>query len=175
MQPRWNRKRVPIPVAAILSLVLVGDGGAQIPGESAYGPKISMRQQYLAQTFEEVRGTLNEWQELIRKRDLNRLKKMVTDEVLFSQADGTTLKGKEAVGDSLALRLPRIGGYGLIPEDFDASGEVAYIMGSVRYDLQHPTRPTTVSGNFMMVLFQRGPNWRIRSYIERVDLPSPAP
>jgi ketosteroid isomerase-like protein len=157
-------------LALVLLMAAARPLAAQLPGESYTTSQSSMRQQFLALTYEEVKATLNDWQESIRKQDLNGLKKMVADEVLLSAADGWTVKGKAEFAHVGAARMAKVAGYNMTAEDFDASGEVAYVMGRMRYDLQETNRLTTVTGDFTIVFFRRGPRWQIRSYVERADL-----
>ena len=69
--------------------------------------------------------------------------------------------------DSLAARLPRMTGYWLTPDDFDASSNLAFIQGTFGYDLKGSAATSTVRGSFVMVLYDQGGRWMIRSYLER--------
>jgi hypothetical protein len=63
-----------------------------------------------------------------------------------------------------------MGGYHFIMADFDASGNLAYAYGTVRYHLSSlggTPAGTEVSCEAVIVLYHSGSKWKVRSYIER--------
>ena len=70
--------------------------------------------------------------------------------------------------DTLASWLPRIGGYHLTPLDFDASGNLAYLFGMLRYDRREADGTTkAIDAEWVMILYLWGRTWKVRSYLER--------
>jgi ketosteroid isomerase-like protein len=142
---------------------------AQIPGESAYDTRRSLRDEYRALAYEEVHQAMTEWSEAVNARQLDRLKKSVTETVLYAPM-GWSAGSQEGFIDSMKTWLPRMGGYHFVMADFDASGNLAYAYGTVRYHLagaESVPAGTEVSGEAVIVLYHAGSKWKVRSYIER--------
>ncbi len=146
---------------------------AQIPGESAYNMRRSLRDEYRAIVYEEVRQAMVEWTEQVNGRNIDQLKKGVTENVLFAPL-GWSVVGQAQFADSMKNWLPRVGGYHFIMADFDASGNLAYAYGTVRYHLaggSTSTGGTETSGEAVIVLYRSGSRWKVRSYLERQPSP----
>ncbi len=157
--PRWT--------AALLGLLTASRLFAQLPGESVYETRKSPREEVRARAFEEVKPFLAEWSRLIGTKDRRTLDKVLMDAVLFAPL-GLEASGRATVGDTLVSWLPRISGYHLTPLDFDASGNLAYGFGTVRYSRTEANGgPTVIDGEWVMVLYLWGRTWKVRSYLER--------
>ena len=140
---------------------------AQLPGQSVYEGRKNPREEVRARAFEEIKPVLADWSDQISGRNRGRLDKMLMDAVLFSPL-GLIAEGRAAVGDSLAGWLPRISSYHLTPLDFDASGNLAYLFGALRYDRRDPDGGSkTIEAEWVMVLYLWGRSWKVRSYLER--------
>lgn len=142
---------------------------AQIPGESVFDSHRSLRDEYRALAYEEVRQAMMDWTESLNGRQLDRLKKSVSDAILFAPM-GWAVVGHDAFADSMKTWLPRIGGFHFTMADFDASGNLAYAYGTVRYHLTGVgTNPggTEISAEAVIVLYHLGSKWKVRSYLER--------
>jgi len=170
------------PATAILcaAVALTGvtpSARAQLPGESVYSSKMSMRQEFLAHAYEEVRATLDLWQQSLRVQRVKDLVSILADEVIFTPVEGWTARGKADAADSLTRYVPRLSAYGLTPIDFDASGGLAYVFGATHYQIGVPGNGDrrTVTAEVVIVLVQRGPTWKLRSYVERRDPTSGPP
>ena len=146
-------------------LVLPAAATAQIPGDELPGMS-RVRNEYLAITYGDVKELLAAWQEHHRNGDADKLAGLFTEDGLYSPAEGWYVQGRSAVGDTLAARLPQVRGYHTSLLDFTASGSLVYYLGRVSYRIEGPS-PEDVSGMFVMVLYQHGRHWRIRSYLER--------
>lgn len=153
-------------LAAILSLGVSRPLAAQIPG-SELGDGSRARSEYLEAVFGEVKLILEEWRDALHKGDMKRVRQMFTDDGLFSPAEGWYVQGREAVVDSLNSRGARVKGYHAALIDFTASGGLAYYLGRVSYQIDTAGGARSVAGTFVMVLYQSGRRWKIRSYIER--------
>lgn len=140
---------------------------AQLPGQSVYEGRKNPREEVRARAYEEIKPVLADWSDQIAGRSQKRLDKILMDAVLFSPL-GLLAEGRPAVGDSLAGWLPRISGYHLTPLDFDASGNLAYVFGAVRYDRKDAEAVAkTIEAEWVMVLYLWGRSWKVRSYFER--------
>ena len=160
------RPRIWFAVAALVSLT-AGQASAQLPGESAYETKKNPREEVRARAFEEVKPFLADWNALIAKKDRARLDRLMMDGVLFGPL-GLLANGRVTVADTLALWLPRISGYYLTPLDFDASGNLAYAFGTLRYDRRDGDGTVkAIDAEWVMVLYLWGRTWKVRSYLER--------
>lgn len=165
---RWPRLRVGALVA-IIAFVGHSPAWAQIPG-SELGDGSRARSEYLASTYSEVKLILDDWRDAFQKGDLKRLRQMFTDDGLYSPAEGWYVQGREPVIDSLTARAGRLKGYHSSLLDFTASGGLAYYLGRVSYLLDLPGASRQVNGTFVMVLYQGGRRWKVRSYIERESI-----
>lgn len=140
---------------------------AQLPGQSVFEGRKNPREEVRARAFEEIKPVLADWSDQISGRNRNRLDKMLMDAVLFAPL-GLMAEGRAAVGDSLAGWLPRISSYHLTPLDFDASGNLAYAFGALRYDrIDADGVAKTIEAEWVMVLYLLGRSWKVRSYLER--------
>ncbi len=145
----------------------VGPLSAQLPGQSVYEGRKNLREEARARAFEEVKPVLADWSDQISGRNQKRLDKLLMDAVMFSPL-GLLAEGRPAVGDSLTGWLPRISGYHLTPLDFDASGNLAYVFGALRYDrIDADGVAKTIEAEWVMVLYLWGRSWKVRSYLER--------
>jgi len=154
-------------LAAVLAALAPERGFAQLPGESVYERRSNPRAEVRAVAYEEVRMVLEDWSRLIGQGDHRALGKLMMDEVLFGPL-GLVADGKRTVGDTLVSWLPRVAGYHLTPLDFDASGNLAYAFGTLRYDRRNPGGiSTTIDAEWVMILYLWGRSWKVRSYLER--------
>lgn len=149
--------------------VLIGSprlAAAQIPGDEL--PQISrVRNQFLQTTYNEVKERLADWEQFQHENDVDQLRSMFTRDGFYSPVEGWFVEGREALADTLAQRMPRVKGYHASVLDFTASGSLAYCSGRLSYLLDEPGAARQVSGMFVMVLYQEGRTWRVRSYVER--------
>lgn len=140
---------------------------AQIPGDEL-GSGSRARSEYLETTYGDVKLLLAEWQESIQKNDVKRMSRLFTTDGLFAPIEGYYVQGREPIADTLTGRGPRVRGYHASLIDFTASGGLAYYLGRVGYRLDDGKGSgRDVNGTFVMVLYQEGRRWRVRSYIER--------
>lgn len=143
---------------------------AQLPGQSVFEGRKNPREEVRARAFEEIKPVLADWSDQISERNQKRLDKLLMDAVMFSPL-GLLAEGRPAVGDSLTGWLPRISGYHLTPLDFDASGNLAYAYGAVRYDRRDADGVAkTIEAEWVMVLYLWGRSWKVRSYLERAGV-----
>jgi ketosteroid isomerase-like protein len=140
---------------------------AQLPGESAHTPRVSLRAEYLKQTYAEVQQFLAEWVKDVDDGDVPAVRRMLADQAYFSPAEGWIAQGQQEVVDSLTSFLPRVSAYGIAVQDFDASATLAYVMSSVYYQLAHGTERRVVNTDAMILLARAGARWQVRSYLER--------
>ncbi|MEZ4457735.1 MAG: nuclear transport factor 2 family protein [Gemmatimonadales bacterium] len=138
---------------------------AQIPGDELPGMGRA-RTEYLAATYTDVKELISEWQDLHRRGDAERLSRLFTEDGLYSPPGSWYVQGRDAVADTLASRLPRVRNYHTSLIDFTASGGLVYYLGRVSYRLEGQP-PEDLAGTFVMVLYQQGRRWRVRSYVER--------
>jgi len=155
---------------AVLSLLIgalgTGSLAAQIPGDEL--PQVSrVRDQFLRSTYSEVKEVLADWEKYQNENDVRRLRSLFTQDGLYSPVEGWYVQGRGLVADTLTQRLPRVKGYHTSLLDFTASGSLVYYLGRLTYLLDNPGAARQVSGTFVMVLYQEGRTWRIRSYVER--------
>lgn len=138
----------------------------QIPGsELPNGSRA--RTEYLEATYTDVKVLLAEWHDHLKSGDVKKLSRLFTADGLFAPVEGYYVQGRDAVADSLTSRAARLKGYHATLLDFTASGGLAYYLGRMGYRLDGPAGGREVNGTFVMVLYQEGRRWRIRSYFER--------
>ncbi len=154
------------------SLVAAGFSGltAQIPGDEMERGNRNFRNEYLSQTYQDLKPLFEDWRELHSKHDLKSLLKIITEDAVYSPVEGVILQHRSEIGDSLARRLPKVQGYWSSVIDFTASGGLAYFLGRFSYHLSEADgKGRDMTGTFTMVWFLDGRNWRVRSYVERRD------
>ncbi len=151
-------------VAGLLGAV-AGQTVAQIPGDEL--PVMSRsRNEFLANTYADVKQILAEWQTFHAKGDSKQLARLFTEDGLYSPVDGWYVQGRGSVADTLVARVGRIKSYHATLLDFTASGGLAYYLGRMSYRLEGGAGED-VTGTFVMVLYLDGRRWKIRSYVER--------
>ena len=160
----WSRRRVAAMV--LLATLAAAPLRAQIPGDELQSQS-RVRNEYLATTYGEVKQLLAEWQDHHHDGDAAKLAKLFAPDGLYSPIDGWYVQGRQAVADTLAMRLGRVRGYHASLIDFTASGGLAYYLGRMSYHLDRGTG-VDVTGTFVMVLYLDGRHWRVRSYVERL-------
>lgn len=137
----------------------------QIPGDEL--PVMSRsRNEFLANTYTEVKQILADWQAMQTKGDAKQVGRLFTEDALYSPVDGWYVQGKAALADTLVARIGRVKNYHATLLDFTASGGLAYYLGRMSYRLEGGVG-VDVSGTFVMVLYLDGRRWKIRSYVER--------
>lgn len=152
-------------VAGLLQLALSGPVSGQIPGDEL--PVMSRsRNEFLANTYAEVKQILADWQTFHSRGDAKQLTRLFTEDGLYSPVDGWYVQGRAALADTMATRVGRVKGYHATLLDFTASGGLAYYLGRMRYRLEGGAG-VDVTGTFVMVLYLDGRRWKIRSYVER--------
>lgn len=153
--------------AAALAVVLSNSVAAQVPG-SELPNAARARNEYLETTYADVKLVLAEWTDQIRSHDVKRLGRLFTADGLFAPVEGFYVQGRDPIIDSLTSRAGRVRGYHASLIDFTASGGLAYYLGRMGYHLGDGRGGgRDVNGTFVMVLYQEGRRWKIRSYIER--------
>ena len=147
----------------LAALGVAGPLAAQIPGDELPS-QARVRNEYLASTYGDVKQLLADWTEHHRSGDVAKLSRLFTDDALYSPVDGWYAQGKSVLADSMAARLSKVKNYHASLIDFTASGGLAYYLGRMSYQVEGNR---DVSGTFVMVFYQAGRHWRIRSYVER--------
>ena len=162
---RATRRRAALAVGVAMGWVPAA--AAQLPGDEL--PNASRaRNEYLETTYGGVKQFLVEWQDGIRTADVKGMGKLFTVDGLYAPVEGYYVQGRAAIVDTLTTRLGRVRGYHASLIDFTASGGLAYYLGRMGYRLDDGQGGgRDVNGTFVMVLFQEGRRWRVRSYIER--------
>lgn len=162
-----SRAILPAIAAGALLLAAPPDLVGQIPGESVHQRRVSLRGEFLAVTYDEIQRMLAEWLKAIDRRDLDRVTDMLNDDVVYAPAEGWMAQGREQVADSLRGRLGRMSAFNFAVSDYDASSNLAYLLGSVHYQLARGSSRQVVAGEASMILVRRGDEWKVRSYFER--------
>lgn len=166
--PRKAGGALPLGACVLVALILPGVAPAQIPGDEL--PVMGrIRNEYLATTYTDIKQVLADWTEHHRQSDFRRLVRQFTEDGLYSPVEGWYVQGRESLTDTLTTRLTHVRNYYTSLLDFTASGGLVYYMGRMSYRLEGPV-PADVRGTFVMVLYQQGRNWRIRSYVERAGI-----
>ncbi len=152
-------------LVAGLLLATAGPVLGQIPGDEL--PVMSRsRNEFLANTYGEVKLILADWQAFHSNGDAKRLTRLFTEDGLYSPVDGWYVQGRTSVADTLTSRAGRVKSYHATLLDFTASGGLAYYLGRMSYRFEGGAG-VDVSGTFVMVLYLDGRRWKIRSYVER--------
>ena len=156
--------------AALLAAVLLhAPARAQMMGVSS-GDSDSQRRQYLGTVYSDIESMVGDWRKAVDADDARRLLEFYHDDAMVLTAGDSAAKGKTAVRRAMQRLLPMSRGFQTRMTDFTASGDMAYYAGKYIYFLDLPGGVQNVrEGTFVMVLFQQGRTWRIRSYVETPD------
>ena len=75
------------------------------------------------------------------------------------------IEGRDAIRKAFTGRLKGMHGVQMTMEEFDTSGDVAFIRGTMKYDLLRPGAPSTKEiATFTMLLRTRRDEWLIQSH-----------
>lgn len=150
-------------------------GAQSLPTDPAHESRRNQKQEFLSVTYQEIKEVLQEWRDLVARADTQALAKAVTESVFFSPVEGWRASGREQVVDSAGRWLTSMRNYSLTPEEFDASGSMAYVMAHVRYERTSAAGAGSefVIADCLMVFYREGRQWRMRSYFERLQETAP--
>ena len=125
-----------------------------------------VKAEYLREAGKGIKETTDRWKTAVAEEDVEALLKLFTSEgAHFSPPGGASYYGREAIRDGLNDRLGQVGAVALTRVDFSASGNLAYQFG--RYFYGPGPKGVPEQGTYVLILYQAGRNWQIRSYVER--------
>jgi ketosteroid isomerase-like protein len=127
-----------------------------------------MRSEYMAETLKQVSGTIGDLRAAIQADDSMKVTETFLRSGLYSPSDGQSYYGTNAIRHAFAERLPHLGALLLTRVDFDASGNIAYQFGRYFYS-PGPDGSSGETGTYVLVLYQDGKFWKVRSYVERAN------
>lgn len=160
-----GRLFAPTVPQVLAAAVFASSSVAQVPGDEL--PRAGRaRTEFLAATLADVKLVMTEWLNNHRQADGAGLARMFTDDGLFSPAGGWSVQGRKTIADTLVARIAKVKSYHATLLDFTASGGLAYYLGRMSYHLEEGPG-LDVRGTFVMVLYQEGRRWKVRSYVER--------
>ncbi|HEX9892835.1 MAG TPA: nuclear transport factor 2 family protein [Gemmatimonadales bacterium] len=153
-------------VVAFLAAATTG-GHAQVHRSRA-PTATSIREAYLEEVARGTTETVDRLKRAFQADNPDDYVREFTPGGLYSPATGESRYGAAAIKVALGRRMPRFGGMTLTRTDWTASGNLAYTFG--RYFYGPISEGGAVEqGTYVMVLLMEGREWKIRSYIERVD------
>jgi len=152
-------------LGAVLVVGATTPGAAQ-PQRFNVPTGAQVKAEYLTEAGKGIKETTDRWKTAVAEEDVEALLKLFTPEgAHFSPAGGASYYGREAIRDGLTERLGQIGAVSLTRVDFSASGTLAYLFG--RYFYGPGPEGGAEQGTYVLILYQAGRNWQIRSYVER--------
>ena len=151
--------------AALLLCVLAAPVGAQVQN-SRIPTSEAVRNEYLGVVNEDISKVTEAFRTAIRDRNVEAMMVHFTADALYSPSGGESHYGTEAIRTALGGRIARASGLALTRVDFTASGRLAYQFGRYFYG-PGPDGTAAESGTYILVMYQDGNVWKIRSYVER--------
>lgn len=147
---------------------------AQLPG----GDRGSISGQlatYHARVQEEARRTAAEIERAWNGDDARALAALYVKDAVLVLRDGTVIRTQAAIARTFAERLPKLGRISFTVDDFDTSGDVAFISGTVTYECPQPAGGIAqYSGSYSMLLRRVWiGTWHVESETLGVDLNTP--
>ncbi len=154
----------------LLALLLAALAAVPVAAQSQHfrqpGGPDQVRAQFLAEVAKGVEESVTRFREAIEARDPTRVAGLFQEGALYSPADGASHYGHAAIREAFGVRLPGRGPLLLTRVDFSASGSLAYQFGRYFYG-PGPGGDGAESGTYVLVLYQEGRVWKVRSYVER--------
>jgi ketosteroid isomerase-like protein len=128
-----------------------------------------VRMEYLQEVGKGIAEALGRLREAMTADDTARLARLFQDGALYSPASGEAHYGHEAIRTALGERLSSVGPVLLTRVDWSASGNIAYQFGRYVY-AAGPDGEGREEGTYVVVLYQDGKQWKIRSLVERRNI-----
>lgn len=167
MAPARRPVRAVVPVVLAL-LFLPVPGVAQIPGgdpNEVFDRRDAARAQVRAEALGRVNETLGEWADAWLEDE--------ADGLMDAYAEGARVRGlpfgfvagEEALEEQFAAFLPRVGDIRLNLREFNASGRLAYGVGSYRFHSAEGGDTGTMRRGTVMTVFLKQDSWKILSQL----------
>ncbi len=157
-----------------LALVVMPHGlMAQYPGGAIDGTN-RVRARFLSETLQEVSKLFGRYKDALQDDAVDEAIKFFEDEGFYAGVHGESIQGKDDIARHLRTRVGVTRGYRTTTVDFVASGAMAYLYGRFsRLVTDIGTIEVPERGSFVALFYRAGRDWRIRSYVERLDADSP--
>lgn len=156
-----GRCRIALLAALILPAPLAGQvHHSRTPTAEA------VRLEYLNEVSKGIQETVTRLRAAVASKDVDHLARLFVDGALYSPSTGESHYGIEAIRAAFRTRLGLVGQMLLTKVDFTASGNIAYQFGRYTY-AAGPDGRGREEGTYVLVLYQAGRDWKIRSLVER--------
>lgn len=170
MTHRRSRARaavLAVVAAAVAALLAPSAGSAQIPGgdpDEAFDRRDAARAQYRANALEQVNETLEAWADAWREDDAGELMDSYADRARVRGLPFGFVSGQEALQERFSGFLSDAGDVRLSLREFNASGRLAYGVGSFRFQTAGSGGGERVRGQVMTVFLKEN-GWKILSQL----------
>lgn len=169
MVPHASSKTSANSIARIGILLLVGFGllgsdsllGQVAPGGRTVGADRN-RAEFLSAVMTEVGFTMHDWREAWRNDDVESAVELYTENAVLRPPHSAPLRGRDIVEEYLRSALPLTGNLRMADVDVDASGDIAWFLGTWQHELATTDQ---WSGGYAMLARLEGRTWRIRSQV----------
>ena len=153
--------------AVSAALLAPSSGSAQIPGgdpNEAFDRRDAERAQYRANALEQVNETLESWADAWREDDAGELMDAYARGARVRGLPFGFVSGQDALEEQFSGFLPDAGDVRLSLREFNASGRLAYGLGSFRYQTAGSGGGEMVRGQVMTVFLKEN-GWKILSQL----------
>ena len=157
--------RLSLCAAGLVSLFAVPVAAQVLPG----GHHINTNEvaTYKAQVRMQAMALTGRWAAAFTKDDADGLAALYAKDAVLLGANGAVARSRKEIQENLRRAVPLIGGVQIAVDDFDLSGEMAYIAGRFTYDVEQKGGGILREvGPFSMVLRRdfATSDWQIRSH-----------
>lgn len=155
-----------VVLAALAGLALPAAGSAQIPGgdpNETFDRRDAARAQYRAEALEQVNGTLEEWADAWLEDETGNLLDAYADRARVRGLAFGFASGKDALEEAFSDFLPRAGDVRLDMREFNASGRLAYGIGTYRFQTAEGGGAGEMVRGQVMTVFSKEDGWKILS------------
>lgn len=142
---------------------------AQFPNSNLTGGNRA-RIDFLRNTLEDISPVVARWRAAMESDDPQSAAEFFLEDGLYSSLGGEVNQGRDAIAERFRKLLPRMSGFRTVMVDYTASGSMAYQFGRFSYAYTGSDGiARTEIGTFVIILYLNGRDWKIRSYVERLE------
>jgi len=148
----------------LLALGTIPLGLAEVAAQAPGYPSVpigEVRAQYVAEVLTRINEVLYDWGTSWAGDELDELVEMYWEDALMMAPDGSQKRGHADLRMYFDSMLPRMGDAEAFMLDFDASGQMAQVIGSCLLEIDG----TQTSGPMLTVYVQRNRRWKIRTQV----------
>lgn len=160
------RSRLPIITIAIATALPASAGGQGVPGGKAAGAYHTEAIAHRARVQNRIANLLAELGDRWDRNKPGEVARLYSSNGAIVLGPLKAIEGRDEIRKAFAGSIGQMRGVMFTMEEYDLSGELAYVRGTMRYEVLHAAdqRPSLEVATFTMSLRQKWDDWLIVSH-----------